>query len=148
MHNYQIKIIDRNEITSIIPLLRNINNKTPDHLLQQRLVEMTNQNYECAGIYDLDKLIGICGIWYSTRHYIGKSAEVDHVIIDKNYRNLGVGKMFFSWIYNYLKEKGCEATELNTYVNNTKSHKFYYNEGYQIYGFHMLKVLREDQNFY
>ncbi len=148
MHNYQIKIIEKNCIHSIIPLLRFINNKTPDALLKQRLADMCNQNYECAGIFDQQKLIGICGIWYSTRHYIGKSAEVDHVVIAENYRNKGVGKIFFNWIYNYLVDKGCEATELNTYVNNTKSHKFYYNEGYNIYGFHMLKVLRKDKAFY
>jgi len=50
--------------------------------------------------------------------------------------------------HNYLKDKGCEATELNTFTGNRKSHKFYYNEGYEIYGFHMLKVLRDDGEFY
>lgn len=109
---------------------------------------MNNQNYGCIGLYDKNKLIGICGLWYSTRHYIGKTAEVDHVILEDNYRNKGLGKIYFEWIYKFLKEKGHDATELNTYVSNKKSHKFYYNEGYEIYGFHMLKVLRDDNKFY
>ena len=125
-----------------------LNTETPKELLEERLVEMTTQNYECAGMYDAKKLIGICGIWYMTRHYIGKSMEVDHVVIDNNYRGKGLGKVFFSWIYEHAKQKGCEATELNAYVNNPKSHKFYYNEGYDIYGFHFLKILRKPEKFY
>jgi len=148
MKDFKVKIIKKEEIFSIIPLLRILNENTPEKLLKERLKEMTNQNYECLGLYDQEQLIGICGLWYTTRHYIGKSAEVDHVIISSAYRNKGLGRYFFEKIYKYLKEKGCEATELNTFTGNRKSHKFYYNEGYEIYGFHMLKILRDDQKFY
>jgi len=148
MNKHLIKPIAKENILSVLPLLKKLNEKTPDKLLKERLLEMVDQNYECIGLYDREKLIGICGIWFMTRHYIGKSAEVDHVIIDESYRNLGLGKTFFDGIYTYLKEKGCEATELNTFTGNKKSHKFYYNEGYEIYGFHMLKILRENKEFY
>jgi hypothetical protein len=99
-------------------------------------------------MYNEERLIGICGLWYMTRHYVGKSIEPDHVVIDSNYRNQGLGKKLFNWIYEYAKSKGCEASELNTYVQNRKSHKFYYNEGYEIYGFHFVKILRDDRQFY
>jgi len=148
MDNYVIRPINKSEINSIIPLLKIINKSTPQNLLEERLLEMVAQNYECIGLFDKSKLIGICGLWYSTRHYIGKSAEVDHVVIDRQYRNQGLGRFFFKWIYAYLKNKGCEGTELNTFTGNRKSHKFYYNEGYEIYGFHMVKILRDDGEFY
>ena len=85
---------------------------------------------------------------YCTRHYSGRSVEPDHVYIDEAYRGKGLGKQFFKWIYDYVLSKGYEAVELNTYVSNHPSHKFYYNEGYEIYGFHMLKILRENKEFY
>ena len=108
----------------------------------------TYNTYECVGVFDNGILIGICGLWYCTRHYIGKSVEPDHVIIDDNYRGQNIGKQFFKWIYEYTQQKGCEAMELNTYTGNKKSHKFYYNEGFEIYGFHFVKVMRKDQKFY
>lgn len=148
MNSITYKILPKEEILEILPLLRQINHKTPDKILKERILEMANQNYECACMYDNDKMIGICGIWYMTRHYIGKSMEVDHVVIDNQYRSKGLGSQFFKWIYDYAKSKGCEASELNTYVSNPKSHKFYYNEGYNIYGFHFLKILRDEQKFY
>ena len=148
MNSITIKIISKEEIFEIVPLLKQLNKLTPTELLKSRLLEMVEQNYECAVMYDKNKLIGICGIWYMTRHYIGKSMEVDHVVMDRSCRGKGLGRVFFEWIYNHAKSKGCEASELNAYTNNPKSHKIYYNDGYDIYGFHFLKVLRNDDKFY
>ena len=136
------KILEKDKIQSIIPLVQKLNgNQDSDTILKQRFSEMITQNYECAVIYDDDKLIGVCGLWYCTRHYSGKSVEPDHVFIDDNYRGQGLGKLFFDWIYNYTKAKGFEAMELNTYVSNSASHKFYFNEGFKILGYHFLKKL-------
>ncbi len=147
--NISFKPIEKDTILNILPLLKTINTKTPHDLLETRVLEMVNyQNYECVAAFDGEKMMGICGLWYSTRHYIGKSVEPDHVIIDEHYRGKNIGKQFFKWIYEYTKAKGCEAMELNTYSGNHKSHKFYYNEGFNIYAFHFLKVMREDGIFY
>ncbi|KAB1158359.1 GNAT family N-acetyltransferase [Tenacibaculum aiptasiae] len=147
--NLSFKAIDKKDILSILPLLKKVNTTTPHDILEKRVSEMIKyETYECVGAFDEDKLIGISGLWYSLRHYSGKSVEPDHVIIDETYRGKNIGKQFFNWIYEYTKSKGCEVIELNTYTGNRKSHKFYYNEGFEIYGFHFLKVMREDQKFY
>lgn len=136
------KTIDEEFIDSIIPLVQKLNNnQVSNHLLRKRFVEMFSQNYECAGLFNNDVLIGVCGLWFCTRHYSGKSVEVDHVFIDENYRGQRLGKQFFEWIYNYVKNKGYEAVELNAYVSNHGSHKFYLNEGFQILGYHFLKKI-------
>lgn len=140
--SFTFKMIDKSEINSIIPLIQKSNNNANSELvLKERFAEMITQNYECAGVFDDDKLIGICGMWFQTRHYAGKSMEVDHVYIDSDYQGKGLGRQFFKWIYNYGKNKGCNISELNTYVQNYPSHKFYYNEGYEIYGYHFYKTL-------
>lgn len=140
--SFVFKIIEKDEIYTIIPLVEKQNDyKVPPSVLIERFSEMVNQNYECAGIYDENKIIGICGLWFCTRHYSGKSVEVDHVYIEDAYRGKGLGKAFFKWIYNYAKVNGCESIELNTYVSNHASHKFYYNEGFNILGYHFLKKL-------
>lgn len=136
----QFKILDLQNIHNIIPLIQKLTeNKFSNEVLKERFSEMATQNYECAVILNDDTLIGVTGIWYSTRHYVGKSAEIDHVFIEADFRNQGLGKRFLEWIYNHVKTKGCEAAELNTYVQNYPSHKFYYNEGFEILGYHFLK---------
>jgi GNAT superfamily N-acetyltransferase len=143
------RILERASILEIIPLLSKLNTKTPKELLVNRVLEMADlPHYECVALYVNDILIGISGLWYTTRHYIGKTVETDHVFIEEEFRGHKLGKQFFDWIQEHVQHKGCEAIELNAYTNNVKSHKFYHNEGYNIYGFHFLKVVRKDTDFY
>jgi diamine N-acetyltransferase len=141
MQNFDIRFIEPGKISVILPLLMQLNNKTPEDLLKSRISEMVKENYKCLGIYDNEKLIGICGLWFMTRHYCGKSIEPDHVMIEPAYQGKGVGNLLFDWIFDYARENGFEASELNSYVNNPRSHKFYYNLGYEIKGFHFVKIL-------
>ena len=139
---FSFKIISKSDYSEVIPLVEILGDyKVSRADLIERFEEMKTQNYECAGVYDGKVLIGVSGIWFSTRHYAGKSAEVDHVYINEDYRGQGLGKKFFAWLYKYCKEEGCNTMELNTYVTNHPSHKFYYNEGFNILGYHFLKKL-------
>ena len=142
MTDFKFKILESDAICSIVPLLEKLNkHKISRDVLKARCLEMVQQNYECAVILDAEHIIGISGIWYCTRHYSGKSAEVDHVYIDENYRGKGLGKHFFKWIEQHVRGKGTDALELNTYVGNTGSHKFYYNKDCHIIGYHFIKKL-------
>ena len=138
--SFQFKILEKSRINEIIPLVQELTSfKVSEELLKERFAEMMTQNYECAVIFDDENLIGVSGMWFCTRHYVGKSVEIDHVYIDEAYRNKGLGKKFLNWIYEYVKTKGCNTVELNTYVHNYPSHKFYYNEGFEALGYHFLK---------
>ena len=85
---------------------------------------MFAQNYECVGAYNGNTLIEITGLWYQTRHYAGKSCETDHGYIHPSYRSKGIGEQLFAFIDKHAHQKGCEAIELNAYVQNAPSHKF------------------------
>tara|TARA_R100001530_G_scaffold22249_2_gene18333 strand:+ start:79 stop:513 length:435 start_codon:yes stop_codon:yes gene_type:complete len=135
-----IRIIDPKDIFSIVPLLQQLGyNTVAEPVIKERLLEMVEQNYECLGIFDAEKLIGTCGLWFQTRHYAGKSVEMDHVIIDDAYRGHGVGKKLVEFVSDYAKKKSCNWVELNSYVHNFPSHKFFYNQGFVAKGYHFVK---------
>ena len=135
----QLTILDIDLIVDI--MIRFSDNNASKEILISRFKDMFTENYECFGVFNADQLIGICGVWYMTRHYSGKSAELDHVYLNESYRGKGIGKQFLKWLYRYLKNNGKEMVELNTYVTNHPSHKFYYNEDFKILGYHFLKKL-------
>lgn len=140
--SYQFKIIANSNLDVVIPLVYELNEgKIPLIDLQQRFKDMSQQNYECAVVINRQEIVGVSGLWFSTRHYIGKSVELDHVFIKPEHRIKGLGKHFMNWIYTYFKQKGVQSMELNTYVQNYPSHKFYYNEGFEILGYHFFKKL-------
>ena len=142
MERIDIKFIKKENILTILPLLKLLNKTTPENVLINRLNDMTNQNYKCVGVYYNNNLVGIAGLWFLTRHYCGKTIEPDHVVIHTDFRSKGLGKKLFEWIDSYAQNIGYEATELNTYIHNVKSHKFYENEGYERLGYHYLKKIK------
>lgn len=140
--NLAFNKILKSQIPQILPMVQRLTeNQFSNEILQQRFEEMLTQNYECFGIFLEGKMIGVFGLWFMTRHYAGRSCEPDHIYIDETCRNKGVGKKLFEFIYTYAREKGCETSELNSYVHNFRSHKFYLNEDYVIKGYHFLKKL-------
>jgi GNAT superfamily N-acetyltransferase len=140
---YRISLIPKESIHTIIPLLQVLNPANETELLRLRLDEMLLRGYECVGVYDGDRLVGISGLWILTKYYIGRHIEPDNVVIHPDYRNKGIGELMMDWIYQYGREQGCVASELNCYVSNSGGVKFWHNQGYKIIGFHMQKRLEE-----
>jgi len=138
---YQISLIPKEQMHSIIPLLRILNDKIDDATLFERLEDMMQKNYACAGVYDEGRLIGICGLWILNKYYVGKHIEPDNVMILPEYRNKKVGGQMMEWVYEYGRSQGCIASELNCYVVNDKGIRFWLNQGYKIIGFHCQKTL-------
>jgi hypothetical protein len=140
--NLAFNKILKEEIPHILPMVQELmGQQFSNEILAQRFSEMFDQNYECFKITHDEQTVGVFGLWFMTRHYAGRSCEPDHIFIKEEYRSKGVGKNLFEFIYKYADEKGCETSELNSYVQNYRSHKFYLNEGYEIKGYHFLKKL-------
>ena len=97
MDNITFKLIDKGDILIVLPLLQELNTTTSESLLKERLLEMSEQNYECVGVYMDDELIGMSGMWFMTRHYCGKSIEPDHVVITTKHQGKGIGKQLFKF---------------------------------------------------
>jgi len=139
----QFKILNQHQIPEIASLGVYLNPKFSEDQLQIYLKQMFQlPTYHCFGLYHEDKLIGISSGWITVRFYSGKQLEVDNVIIKESYQSKGLGKLFFEHIEQWAKENDCKTIELNTYVRNTRSHKFYYSLSYSILGFHFWKELK------
>ena len=137
--NIKFELLPRTEIKNIIPLLRVLDERFSEELLEERLNEMFERGYLCVGVFDNDKLIGLSGLWILTKYYVGRHIEPDDVVILPAYRGKGIGEQMMQWIYQFAKEQGCVASELNCYAGNSAGQKFWANEGYRIIGFHYQK---------
>ena len=138
----KFKIIPSSEIKIVIPFVKKMAKVTiSDSVLLSRFKEMVNQDYECLGVYIDKVLVGICGMWFSTRHYCGKSVEIDHLYVIPKLRNNNIGGQIVSWVEKYAISKGFNTIELNAYIDNEKSQNFYLKQGYKKLGFHFLKPI-------
>ncbi len=138
MDVFQFEFLKIDKIKDIIPLMQDFTAHIhSDQILEERFRGMFTFAYDCVGIYKDSRLIGICGLWYQVRHYSGKSCELDHFYIVPEFRGSGVGKKFLDWLTHELSEY--DAIELNAYIPNEDSHRFYEREGFKKLGFHFVR---------
>lgn len=142
-----IRELGREDINSVLPLTSELNPDIPAHILKERLEEMFSLPYKCFGAYLNGNLIGICGAWITTRLYSGRQIELDNLIIAHKYRSKGLGSQFLDAIDRWAKEQGCVSCELNSYIANDRSHKFYLNRDFQRLGFHFVKKYEDNAYF-
>ncbi|MGN6533533.1 MAG: GNAT family N-acetyltransferase [Ginsengibacter sp.] len=134
------RTLTKNEINDIAILAQQLNPTLTLEQIKTYLLQMFDfETYTCFGVFLNDKLVGISSAWTTVRIYSGKQLEVDNVVIDSSLQSKGIGRTFFEFIENWAKKNEYKTIELNTYVQNSKSHKFYYNLGYSILGFHFWK---------
>jgi len=138
--NYTIKFIANEEMFIIIPFLRMLDKDISIELLKERISIMLTYDYQCAGIYVGDKLIGISGVWILFKYYIGKHLEVDNVMIHPDYKGKGIGTLLINWVNDYGKSVGCVATELNCYIENDGGNNFWKAFGCDKLGYHFRKT--------
>ena len=129
------------EMHSLFPLIIQLSPQLKLTEYKIYLKDMIKHGYRMAGVFENKKCIGMSGFWIATKLYSGKYVELDNVVIDKNYRSQGVGKLLCDWIIKEAKRKGCVTAMLDAYTENSSGHKFYMREGYILRGFHFLKKI-------
>jgi GNAT superfamily N-acetyltransferase len=138
---YNIQLIPKDNLDSIIPLLELLNPETTQDVIVQRLADIKGADYQCVGVFDGERLIGISGIWTLNKIYAGKHIEPDNVIVHPDYRGKGVGERLMDWIHEYAISIGCLTSELNARVSNEAGRRFWERLGYKIVGYHFIKPL-------
>ena len=102
---------------------------------------MQGNNYYMIAAYDGDKLVGVASYWVLTRFYCGRYIQIGNMVVDTECRSRGIGNKLLNYIEKKGREFGCNKYILDSYTENKKSHKLYFNEGFYIEGFHFMKNL-------
>lgn len=102
---------------------------------------MIPNNYKQVVVFENQEMIGISGYWIGTKLWCGKYLELDNVFTSSKHRSRGVGDLIFQHLENKAKESKCTMLALDSYTDNFKAHKFFYEKGYVPRGFHFINVL-------
>ena len=137
-----LQTLTAKDISQIIPFIQELNPELNPAVIQENQRDMFSiSNYRCFGLFQGDNLIGISSGWITIRHYSGKQIEIDNVIIASTHQSNGYGAQFIELLEQWSREQDCKTMELNTYLTNPRSHKFYFAQGFKILGFHFYKEM-------
>lgn len=74
-------------------------------------------------------------------YYSGKVFYLSTIIVDENYRNLGIGKKMIDDIIAISLEEKCKVIELDSAFFRKSAHRFYTNIGFEKRGYVFSKLL-------
>src|ERR1051326_5758570 len=122
-----IRIVELKTFEEMIPmhsLLIQLSRAVTKVAYRRMLKEMLANGYRMIAAFEKNKCVGIAGFWINTKFYCDKYIEPDNVVIDKNSRSKGVGKLLINWLYDEGKKNGCRTMLLDAYVENLPAHHF------------------------
>ena len=95
---------------------------------------LTSKCKHCYVYQDKEKLIGAILIKkYETDDYVTlkkrKIYEIYDIVVDKEFRNKGIGKKLFEYITNLAKQNGISSVIVEVFAFNKDAIKFYQNIG-------------------
>lgn len=102
---------------------------------------MIPNNYGQVAVYENDECIGLTGYWIGSKLWCGKYLECDNVVVSNQHRRKGIANMIFDYLRNKAMDEKCTMMALDSYRDNTESHKFFENEGFTPKGIHFINVL-------
>lgn len=71
----------------------------------------------------------------------GRVLYVDDLVTDEGARSRGAGRALLGWLRDEAVREGCDSLELDSGVQRTRAHAFYFREGMHITGYHFLQLL-------
>ena len=74
--------------------------------------------------------------------YEGRRLYVDDLVTDEACRSQGFGKILFDWLQAKARALGCDVIALDSGVQRTGAHKFYFREGMFVPSFCFRKVIK------
>lgn len=89
-----------------------------------------------------DKQVVGLALWRLIENtYEGLRLHVDDLVTEETQRSKGIGKLLLSHLENQAKELGCDVLALDSGVQRTSAHRFYFREKLHIFSFSFRKSL-------
>ena len=88
----------------------------------------------------------VCGVavWRAYENtFLGRELYVDDLVTDEHQRSRGIGGRLLDHCEGIATELGCRAVRLDSGVQRSAAHRFYFRQGYVVAAFSFSKVLSE-----
>ena len=95
----------------------------------------------CVGV---EKDVVVCvAVWRVIENtYEGRRLYVDDLVSDENRRSRGVGKSMLDWLEARARQLGCGVLALDSGVQRSRAHRFYFREGMHVSSYCFRKALK------
>lgn len=128
---YQIKDIHESQVASVFPLMKELRThlSVEDFVLLYKEAKLRD-DYRLVGLTRGEICYGLmgCRVLYDLAH--GKHLYIDDLVVTKDMRGAGLGRMLLQHAVQLAKDEGCQGLRLCTGLENQDGRRFYEREGW------------------
>ena len=126
-----LRVANIKDAECITELSHQLGYETTREKTQQRLAEILSQTDNCIFVAVDDTLvIGWIHGFYSLRVESEPFVEIGGLVVDKNYRKKGIGKILIENVCTWSNLKKCNNIRVRSNIVRKESHQFYKNMGF------------------
>lgn len=107
-----------------------------------RVRRMAREGYRLAALEDRGLVCAVAGFRVCDLLARGRNLYVDDLVTDEGQRSSGYGASLFRWLRDLARSEGCARLDLDSGVQRTGAHRFYFREGMHIASYHFILDLR------
>uniref|UniRef100_UPI00404A3EE3 GNAT family N-acetyltransferase n=1 Tax=Gelidibacter sp. TaxID=2018083 RepID=UPI00404A3EE3 len=101
--------------------------------IQSRLFDVLKHPDNCVYvIVTNEKVVGWIHGFYTLRVESAAFIEIGGLVVDKNFRKMGIGKLLVEKIYEWAESKECNKIRVRCNEVRIESHLFYDNLGFKL----------------
>ena len=130
------------EIKATFPVMSQLRHhlEEEDYLATVRRME-TSDGYRLAAVFEGDRIHCVAGYRISEFLSYGKVLYVDDLVTDETVRSRDFGKQILAWLEEEARTNRCRQLQLDSGVQRSGAHRFYFREGMKIINYHFVKDL-------
>lgn len=116
---------------------------TPADFMVRVKRQFQNDGYRLAYVEENGKIKAVAGFRITEMLFRGRFMYVDDLVTDSTERSKGYGAALFDWLLEHAKAQSCEQFALDSGVQRSGAHRFYFAQRMEIIAYHFSLKLND-----
>jgi GNAT superfamily N-acetyltransferase len=125
-------MVSGEKIASTYAVMRQLRPQLEEDEYQDTVERMRRSGYRLAAVVDGGRMRCVAGFRIQEYLCCGKHLYVDDLITDRRIRSQGHGKRMLDWLTEEARGAGCVQLHLDSRIQRSDTHRFYFREGLTI----------------
>jgi GNAT superfamily N-acetyltransferase len=133
----KIKLADSDfDTIRCFPLMFQLRPHLTQQIFDEKVESQRQAGYRLVFIEDAGAVKAVAGFRILEMLAYGRFLYIDDLVTDETERSKGYGGGLFDWLVDYAKSQNCAELQLDSGVQRTLAHRFYFHKRMQISDFH------------
>lgn len=133
---------DDERLAEVYPVLHELREDLTREEFAIRYAEGYPDGYRVVALYDAGECRAVAGYRIVTNFVRGRVLYIDDLVTTAEHRSSGYGKVLNEFLSGVAREAGCHYVTLDSGVQRSDAHRFYFREGYVVTSFHFGRSVR------